>query len=148
MNSTFSLEQTSQTGNLDSKLLLHRYQFNQPALFLEIKSVNPTLRHDQIAKEIGCSSSTLQRYRNHIIMLSLFRFPSNSHKRREKISNREHDLERPQMTSNDLKRSQLISKESSPNIETGKPKKNKMKGGGNIEINEEYLDKSFHKINL
>ena len=50
------------------------------------------------------------------------------------ISNREHHLERPQMTSNDFKRRQLTSKVFSP--ETIKPKKNKMKGGGKIENND------------
>ena len=35
-------------------------------------------------------------------MLSLYRLQSNTDK--EKISNREHDIERPQMTSIDLKR--------------------------------------------
>ena len=29
---------------------------------MEIKSVNTKLGQDQLAKEIGCSSSTLQRY--------------------------------------------------------------------------------------
>ena len=74
-------------------------------------------------------------------MLSPYRIPTNSHKRRQKISNREHDLERPQMTS----------KDSSPSIETVKPntsKKNKLKGCGKIEINDEYLDEILHNINL
>ena len=60
---------------------------------------------------MGCPSSTLQRYRQDINMLSPFIIPPNNHKRKQKISNREHDLERPQMTSNDLKRPQLTSKE-------------------------------------
>ena len=33
---------------------------------MEIISVNPKLRQEQRAKEIGFSSSTLQRYRNDI----------------------------------------------------------------------------------
>ena len=36
-------------------------------------------------------------------MLSPYRIPPNSSKRKPKISNREHDIVRPQMTSNDLK---------------------------------------------
>ena len=86
------------------------------ATLMEIKSVNPKLKHNQKAKELGCSS-TLQRYRNAINRLSTHRIPSNSPKRKQKISNREHDLETPQMTSNDLKRPQKTSKESSPNNE-------------------------------
>ena len=77
---------------------------------MEIKSMNPNLGQDQIAKKLGCSSSTLQRYRNDINMLSPYRIPANSQKRKQKISNPEHDLEMLQMTSNDLKRPQLTSK--------------------------------------
>ena len=40
-------------------------------------------------------------------MFSPHRIPPNSHKRKQKILNREHDAGRPQMTSNDLKRTQL-----------------------------------------
>ena len=77
--------------------------------FLEIKSLNPSFREDQIAKELGCSSGTLQRYRQDINMLSAHTVPPNSHKRRQTIlntyfgdsSNREHDLKKPQMTSKD-----------------------------------------------
>ena len=42
---------------------------------MKIKSVNHRLGQDQIAKELGCSSSTLQRYRNDINMLSPYRIP-------------------------------------------------------------------------
>ena len=58
-------------------------------------------------------------------MPSPYRFPSNSNKRKQKVSNREHDLERPQFTSNDLKRPQWDSNESSP--ERVQLKKNKLK---------------------
>ena len=76
---------------------------------MESKSVNPKLGQDQIAKELGCPSSTSQRYRHDINMLSPYRIPLNRHKRRQKIlntsfddnSNREHDLKSPQMTSKD-----------------------------------------------
>ena len=36
-------------------------------------------------------------------MLSPYRIPPDSHKRKQKNSNHENDLEKPQMTSNDLK---------------------------------------------
>ena len=39
------------------------------ARFLEIKPINSKIRQDQIAKELGSSGSTLQRYRNDIKML-------------------------------------------------------------------------------
>ena len=54
---------------------------------MQIQSLNPILREDQIAKEFGYSSCTLQRYRNDIITLSPYRIPPYSHKRRQKISN-------------------------------------------------------------
>ena len=84
-------------------------------------------------------------------MLSPQRIPPNNHKRRRKISNREHDLERPQLTSKEVKRPQMKSKESSPIIETVKPntsQKRKLKGEGNIEINDECLDEILHNNNL
>ena len=86
------------------------------ARFMEIKSVNPKFRQDQIAKELSWSGSTLQRYRQNINMLSPYRIPPNSNKRKQKISSRENDHERPQLTS----------KESS--LETVKPMRKKTKG--------------------
>ena len=62
--------------------------------------MNSRLSQDPIAKELGCSSNTL-RYRQDVNMPSPYRIPPNSQK---KNSNREHDLDRPQMTSNDVKR--------------------------------------------
>ena len=51
-------------------------------------------------------------------MFSPYRIPPNSHKRKQ-LSNRAHDLEGPQSTSNDIKRPQLASKESTPIIPNG-----------------------------
>ena len=82
------------------------------ARFMEIKSVNPNIRQDQLAKKLGCSSSSLQRHRNDKNKLSPYRIsPNNTHKRRQKISNTtlddfsnlEFDLKKPQMTSKSLK---------------------------------------------
>ena len=116
MNNTFSLQQNSQTGNLDSKLALRQYKLDVTARFMDIKSLNPRLRKYQLAKELRCSSSTSQRYRNDVNMLSPYKFPPNSHKRRQMISNRENDLKKSQMTSNDLKILPLNSKDTLPNI--------------------------------
>ena len=58
-------------------------------------------------------------------------------------SQREPDFKRPRSTSNDLK---PTSKESSPEVKSVKSK-NKLKGGGNIEINDEYLDEILHNKN-
>ena len=70
------------------------------------------MKQSEIANQLGYSSSTLQRYRNDISMLSPYRFqPNNTKKRTKKASNTNfnnnqhltHDLKRPQMTSDDLK---------------------------------------------
>ena len=73
-------------------------------------------------------------------MLSPYRNQSKNSKKRTKKakntifdSNSHHELDdkRPQSTSNDLK---------TTSNEPVKNKKNKLKGGSNIEINEHYLD--------
>ena len=109
---------------------------------MEIKSINPKLKQSEIAKELGCSNSTLKRYRKDIIMLSTYKFPSNTNKRKRQISNTKHGPERPQMSSNDL-----VVSENDGSIKPIKSK-NKMKGGANTEINGEYSDEVFHNNNL
>ena len=83
-------------------------------------------------------------------MLSPYRIqPNNTNKRTKKFSNNtfdnnshhEHDFKRPQLTSNDLTRSNT-------NKKFDKRNKNILNGGSmheNIEINDEFLDKNFHK---
>ena len=77
-------------------------------------------------------------------MLSPYRAnPNNTNKRTKNASitnfdndsHTNHNVKRPQLTSNDPK--------STPN-EPVKIKKNKLKGGANIEINEHYLDEILH----
>ena len=114
---------------------------------MQINIENPKMKQSEKADQLGYSSSTLQRYRNDINMLSPYRIPPNSNKRKQKIPNHAHDLERPQMTSNDLKRPQMTSKECSPNIGIVKPMKNKLKAGGKNETNDEHLDGILHIIN-
>ena len=113
--------------------------------FMRVKYENPKLKQSEIANKLGLSSSTLQRFRNDINMLSPYRFhPNNTNKQRKKTSNtnsnndihRELDLGRPQITTNDLKRPQMTSK-----VKT----KNNLKSGANIEINEHYLDRILDK---
>ena len=45
--------------------------------FMRIKYDNPKFKQSEIANQLGYSSSTLQRYRNDIIMLPLYRIQSN-----------------------------------------------------------------------
>ena len=114
--------------------------------FMRVKYENPGLKQSEIANQLGVSSSTLQRYRNDINMLSPYRINPNNTKKRSKKAKIDDigDLKRPQMTSID---SETNSKEPVKN------KKNKLKGGGfplqeNIEINEHYLDKIRKNNNI
>ena len=70
MNNTFPLEQISKTGSLDSILIKGQYKLDLMAMFMEIKSINPKLKQSEIAKDLSCSSCTLQRYLQEINMLS------------------------------------------------------------------------------
>ena len=132
MNNTVSLEQISETVKFDFELIIRQYNLEVLARFKKIKSPNLKLRQYQIAKELGCSGSNLQRYRHDINMLSHYRILSNCHKRRQKTSS---DLKRPQMTS--IYRNVIVDSVTETiapvnSVET----KNKLKGGGNIEIND------------
>ena len=77
---------------------------------------NPKLKQSEIANQLGYSTSTLQRYRIVINMLSPYRIhPKNSNKRTKNAKNtnfdnkshRDLDLERPQMTLKQLKQNQI-----------------------------------------
>ena len=87
MNSTFSLQQIQKTSNLDAILISKQYKLNLMADFMLMKYENPKLKQSQIANQIGYSTSTLQRYRNDINMLSPYRInPNNINKRTKKAS--------------------------------------------------------------
>ena len=130
------------------------------ARFMEIEAINLRLTQKELFEEFVYSTSSLQRYRQDKNMLSLYRIPPNSHKRRQKILNREHDLERPQMTSNDFERPQLTSNdlakpdtttESTVKRTSNKRNKNVLKAGsvhGNVEINDKCFDEFLHNNTL
>ena len=83
--------------------------------FMRVKYENPRMKQSEIANQLGYSTSTLQRYRKDINMLSPYRIHTNTNKQRKKTSNtnsnndlhRDPDLKRPQITSNDLNRLQM-----------------------------------------
>ena len=53
--------------------------------FVRLKYENPRMKQSQIANQIGLSTSTLQRFRNDINMLSPYRInPINTSKRTKK----------------------------------------------------------------
>ena len=61
----------------------------------------PRLKKSEIAKDLGCSSSSLKRYRNDKNMLSPYIIPTKINKRKQKISNTEHKSKKTQLSSND-----------------------------------------------
>ena len=70
------------------------------------------MKQSEIANHLYTSSSTLKRYRNDINMLSPYRINQNNGKKRTKKalntdfdnnSHHEADIQRPKMTSKDLK---------------------------------------------
>ena len=84
MNNTFSLQQISRTTNLDANLISRRYKLNLMAKFKQIKFESPKLKQSEIADQLSYSSSTLQRYRNDINMLSPYGIqPNNTDKRKK-----------------------------------------------------------------
>ena len=148
MNNSFSVQQIQKTSILDPNLISRQNKLNLMADFMRVKYKNPKMKQSQIENQIGLSTSTLQRYRNDIKVLSPYRInPNNTNKRTKKTPNTNfdnnshtnHDVERPQLTSNDLKRPQSMS-ESRNEVKPVKSK-NKLNSGANIEINEHYLDK-------
>ena len=136
MNKTPSLNETNKTANMNVNLLTRQYKLKLMNDFMYIKYQNPKMEQSEIANQLNLSSSTLQRYRNDINMLSPYRIqPNNTNKRTKKTlntnfdnnSHHEPDIKRPQMTSN-------------------KKNKNILKAGSvqeNIEINEHYLDETL-----
>ena len=82
------------------------------AAFMRMKYENPKLKQSEIENRIGYSSSTLQRYRNDVNMLLLYRIHQNNTNKRTKASNTSfdnnshpnHDVKRSQKTPNDFSR--------------------------------------------
>ena len=110
MNKSFSLQQTSETGNPHSNLKSRQYKLSLLAIFMQTTFENPKLKHSEIADQLGYSSSTLQRYRNDINMFSFFRTQANITNKRSKMvsnkmldnnSHREHGLKNLQMIPKD-----------------------------------------------
>ena len=146
MINTPSLNEINETANMDPNLLTRHYKLKLLNDFMHIKYQNPKMKQSEIANQLNMSSSTLQRYRNDINLLSPYRINQKITKKRSKKvknsdfdnnSHHEADVKRPQMTSNDLKTPRSTSKENS------KKTKDNLKGGsigGDIKINEHYLD--------
>ena len=141
MNNTPSLNDINKTANMNPNLITRHYKLKIMNDFLNIKYQNPKMKQSEIADQLKMSSSTLQRFRNDIKMQSPYRNNSNNVKKQPKKTkiDESRDLKRPQITPNVLK---------SSSNESVKNKKNKLKGGSNIETNEHYLDKILKNNNI
>ena len=84
MNNSFSLQQIQKTSNLDANLISRHYKLNLMADFMRVKYENPKMKQSEIANQLGISSSTIQRYRNDINMLSPYRISANNTKNDQK----------------------------------------------------------------
>ena len=85
MNNRFSLQQIQKTSNLDANLISRQSKLHLMADFMRLKYENPKMRQSEIANQLGLSSSTIQRYRNDINILSPYRIgPNNTKKKRSK----------------------------------------------------------------
>ena len=73
MNNSFSLQQIQKTSNFDANLISRQYNLNLQANFLRMKTENPKLGQSEKANQLRYSTSTLQRYRNDINMVSPYR---------------------------------------------------------------------------
>ena len=147
MINSFSLQEIQKASNLDAKLIYRQYKLNLMADYMRINYENPKLKQSQLANQLGHSSSTLQRNRNDLNMLSPYRItPNNTNKRTKKASNT--DFDNNSHTNNNVKRRQMtsIDLKLTSNNEPSRDKK-KLKGGANIEINAHNLDAIFHKNN-
>ena len=100
---TPSLAEINKTAIMDPNLLTRHYKLKLMNDFMNIKYQNPKMKQSEIANNLNMSSSTLQRYRNDINMLSPYRINPNNNKKRPKKAKIDDnsDLKRPQMTSND-----------------------------------------------
>ena len=84
---------------------------------MRMKNENPKLKQSEIANQLRHSSSSLQRYRNDINLLSPKTIqPNDNKKRTKKASNtnsdkkphREIDVQRPRLTSKQLQKDLLL----------------------------------------
>ena len=133
MNNTPSLNEINKTAKMNPYLLTRHYKLKLMNDSMYTKYQNPKMKQSEIANQLNLSSSTLQRYRNDINMVSPYRIqPNNTNKPKKQAKNtnfdnnshHEPDVKKPQMTSN-------------------KKNKNVLKAGSvqqNIEIKEHYLD--------
>ena len=143
MNSP-SLSEISKISNMNPNLITKHYKLKLMNDFMNIKYQHPKMTQSEISNQLGMSSSTLQRYRNDINMISPY---TNNLKNVKKQQNKAKindngDLKSPNLTSNDIKTTSNDKKTRSKNVLKAGPIQEE-----NIEINEHYLDKILKNNN-
>ena len=105
MNNTPSLNEINKNSTMDPNMLTKYYKLKLMNDFMNNKYQNPKLTQSEVSSKLNMSSSTIQRYRNDINMLSPYRIDTNNVEKRSKKAKIDEngDLKRPQMTSNELK---------------------------------------------
>ena len=100
-----SLSEINEISNMNPNLITKHYKLKFMNDFMNIKYQNPKMTQSEISNQLGMSSSTLQRYRNDIYMVSLYKNnPKNVKNQQKKTKiNDNGDLKRPNLTSIDLK---------------------------------------------
>ena len=138
-----SLSEINKISKMNPNLITKHYKLKLMNDFMNIKYQNPKMTQSEMSNQLGMSSSTLQRYRNDINMISPYRNnPKNVKKQQKMVKfNDNGDLKRPNMTSNDLKTTSNDKKRSKNVLRAGSVQEE------NIEINEHYLDKILKNNN-
>ena len=82
---TPSVNEINKTANMDPNLIIKHYKLKLMNDFMNIRYLNPKLKQSEIASQLNMSTSTIQRQRNDINMLSTYRNnPNNVEKRPKK----------------------------------------------------------------
>ena len=70
---TPSLSENKKISNMNPNLITRHYKLKLMNDFMNKKYQNPKMTQSEISNQLGMSSSTLQRYRNDINMISPYR---------------------------------------------------------------------------
>ena len=112
---TPSLNEINKTAYMDPNLITRHYRLKLMNDFMIIEYQNTKMKQSEIASQLNMSTSSIQRQRDEINMLSPYRNnPNNLEKRSKKSKNDENndlkrgsvDLKIPQMTSKDKDKKQ------------------------------------------
>ena len=105
MNNTPSLNEIDKNSTMDPNMLTKYCKLKLMNDFMSIKYQNPKMTQTEISSQLNMSSSTRQRYRNDINMISPHRNnPKNVKKQQKKTKiDNNSDLKRHYLTSNNLK---------------------------------------------